>query len=162
FDDTTITLTPPVVVPPPVAPPVTPPRVANVVSYGSGHFDSDNSAGFLLRHDDGTLQITEIKSNALSGHVLGGLGTDWRFIAVGDFNANRTSDLLWQHDSDGMLLIHSVNSNQVVGASFLGAIGGDWKIRGTGDFNHDGTDDILWQREGDGMLLIHDIQSDKV
>jgi len=160
FDDSTIALTADAFAPPPA--PVVPPTIPSVVSYGSGHFDADHTAGFLMRRDDGMLQINEIDSNQLSGHILGGLGTDWRFIAVGDFNANRMSDLLWQHESDGMLLVHSIDSNQVVGASFLGAIGDDWKIRGTGDFNLDGTDDLIWQREGDGMLLIHDIRSDKV
>ena len=163
FNDTTVALNPADFAPPPTTPPVTPPPTTpNVVSYGSGHFGGDHTAGFLLRRADGTLQINDIKANQLDGHMLGGLGTDWRFIAVGDFNGNHVSDLLWQRDSDGMLLIHSIDSNQVVSASFLGAIGGDWKIRGTGDFNHDGTDDILWQRDGDGMLLVHDIGSNKV
>src|SRR5215475_6915978 len=129
---------------------------------GTGEYDADHSGAALMRRDDGLLLIEDVNNGQMTGHILGGLGTDWKIRGAGDFNGNGTSDLLSQQDVSGQLLIHSINNNAVVGSNILGAIGTDWSFRGTGDFNHNGTGDLLWQQQSTGMVLIHNIQNDQV
>jgi hypothetical protein len=142
-------------------------RVTNVaesfVPHGTGYFDAaDHSGGYLLRKGDGTIFLEDVNSNQATGHLVGAVGTEWRFIGTGDFNGNDVSDMLTVRDSDNMLHVHTMGSNQVVGAGFVGQVGSEWNILGIGDFNDDGTDDILSQRDGDGMLHVHQMNSTQV
>src|SRR5215203_3039008 len=54
------------------------------------------------------------------------LGSEWHFLDAGDFNNDGTSDLLWQRESDHMLLMQQVNGNQIGASSFLGQLGPEW------------------------------------
>jgi Ca2+-binding RTX toxin-like protein len=141
-------------------------RVTNVaesfVPHGTGYFDEDHSGAYLLRRGDGTFFLEDVNSNQVTGHLVGAVGAEWRFIGNGDFNGNDVSDMLTVRDSDNMLHVHTMGSNQVVGAGFVGQVGGEWNILGIGDFNDDGTDDILSQRDGDGMLHVHQMNSTQV
>ena len=137
-------------------------HVLPLLPQGDGHFDPAHVTGRLLRHDDGTFRIDNIDANQLSSHVVGAVGTEFRFLDLGDFNGDGNSDILSQRFTDNMLFRHSVANDQVVGAGFLGAIGGDWNFQAVGDFNHDGTSDLLWQQDGSGMLLIHTLQNNQV
>jgi Ca2+-binding RTX toxin-like protein len=142
--------------------PVTDGHVPPVVSHGSGDFDGDGVGEHLLRRGDGTFQILDINANQVTAHVLGTVGTEWRFIGNGDFNGNGVSDMLTVRDSDNMLHVHTMGSNQIVGAGFVGQVGSEWNILGIGDFNDDGTDDILSQRDGDGVLHVHQMNDTQV
>jgi CHRD domain len=132
-----------------------------LLPQGEGHFDADQSGGRLLRHDDGTFRIDDINALQVTTHVLGAVGAEWSFLGTGDFNGNGISDMLSQRFSDGMLLTHTIDANQVVGSSLLGAIGSEWNFLGIGDFNHDATSDLLWQ-DTDGTLLTHNINNNQV
>jgi CHRD domain len=132
-----------------------------LLPQGEGHFDADQSGGRLLRRDDGTFRIDDINSLQVTAHELGAVGTEWSFLDTGDFNGNGISDMLSQRDTDGMLLIHTINANQVVGSSLLGQIGNEWDFLDGGDFDHNNTGDLLWQRD-DGTLLVHNITNSQV
>jgi hypothetical protein len=67
-------------------------------------------------------------------------------------NNDGTSDLLWQHDSTGQVLINGV---------VAGAIGSEWHFAGTADFDGDHTEDVLWQADN-GTLLVYDINNNQV
>ena len=67
------------------------------------------------------------------------VGNDWHIADTGDFNGDRTSDILWRHDS-GQLAIWDMNDGQQSGYHFLGFVGSDWALTETGDFNGDGHD----------------------
>jgi hypothetical protein len=81
---------------------------------------------------------------------------------IEDFNADGTSDILWQRGHDGNLMIFGVVNRQVVTSPSLGSIGGEWNYLGLGDFNGDGTTDVLWQRPSDGSLMVHIVVNDVV
>ena len=136
-----------------VAPPLVP--------HGGGQFDSDHSAGHLLRRDDGTLRIDDVNGSRVTAHVLGAVGTEWRVLGAGDFNGDGVGDILSQRATDHMVAVHSIANDQVASHWFIGQVGDEWNFLGIGDFNHDGTSDLLWQRR-DGTLLVHDIQSNQV
>src|SRR5215475_5326996 len=133
-----------------------------LLPHNGGRFDADHGAGRALRDHAGVFLIDDVNGSQVITHTLGAVGDEWRFLGPGDFNHDGSSDLLWQRSSDGLLIVHNVQNNQVVGTSALGAIGADWGFLGTGDFNNDGTSDLLWQHASDGMLLIHDIQNNRV
>src|SRR5215204_3719229 len=60
----------------------------------------------------GTSSPSEI-STATAPTTLGQIGSEWHFLDAGDFNNDGTSDLLWQRESDQMLLMQQVNGNQI-------------------------------------------------
>jgi hypothetical protein len=132
------------------------------VPHGTGHFDEDHSGAYLLRRGDGTFFLEDVNSNQVTGHLVGAVGTEWRFIGTGDFNGNGISDMLTVRDHDNMLHVHTMGSNQVVAAGIIAHVGSEWNILGIGDFNNDGTDDILSRRDGDGMVHIHQINNTQV
>src|SRR5262249_6835902 len=133
-----------------------------LLPQGDGHFDPAHTTGRLLRHDDGSFRIDNFDGNQLTPHTLGAVGTEWKFLDVGDFNGDGTSDILSQRLTDHMLFRHTTSNDQVVGSGFLGAIGADWSFRAVGDFNHDGTSDLLWQQQGTGQLVIHTLQNNQM
>jgi hypothetical protein len=132
-----------------------------LLPQGGGHFDADQSGGRLLRHDDGTFRVDDVNALQVTTHVLGAVGTEWSFLSTGDFNGNGISDMLSQRFNDGMLLIHTIDANQVVGSALPGQIGNEWTFLDVGDFNANNTGDLLWQRD-DGTLLIHTINNSQV
>jgi hypothetical protein len=123
-----------------------------------GDFNADQFDDYLLRRNDGTFQIQEIVSGQVTPVILGPVGLEWRSKGVGDFNNDGISDYLLQRDSDHMLQIQQISSNQVAAVTFLGPVGSEWQVLGIGDFNGDHTDDVLWQRE-DGTLRVYDINN---
>src|SRR5262245_682083 len=109
---------------------------------GGGNFDADHSGGYLMRRVDGTFLIVDVNSSQATVHILGDVGTEWTFLATGDFNGDGISDVLSQRVTDQMLHIHTIDGDQVVANWFIGAVGAEWKFLGTGDFNNDGTSDL--------------------
>ncbi|GEM_PF-6274753 len=79
---------------------------------------------------------------------------------IEDFNADGTSDILWQR-GDGGLMIYGVGDYEVVAQPSLGQIGGEQQFKGIGDYNGDGTSDVLWQGD-DGELTIYSIVADTI
>jgi len=80
-------------------------------------------------------------------------------VKPNDFNANKTSDLLWQN-ADGTPGIWLMNGTLATSIGPAGPNspwpsnpGPTWHIKDTGDFNDDGRSDILWQND-DGTPAI--------
>ena len=72
---------------------------------------------------------------------------------LGDFNGDGRSDLLFRHDSDGMIFEYQMSGLQIVAAQPVGTVGLDWVLIAVADFNGDGRADLLFRRT-DGMLQI--------
>jgi len=74
-------------------------------------------------------------------------GTSWQIAAIGDFNADGMTDLVWRDTTSGTNALWLMNSATTYSAiTFLPAVAGtNWQIAGTGDFNADGMTDILWR-----------------
>ena len=99
----------------------------------------------FLQHDSGEALVWATNGTALTGGgSLGNPGPNWHAKAVGDFNADGGSDILWQNDS-GEAAIWETNGANVIASASLGNPGPSWHIASVGDFNGDGRSDILWQ-----------------
>jgi hypothetical protein len=68
--------------------------------------------------------------------------------ADNDFNADRTSDILWRH-SEGDVGVWLLNES---GAGVVSSAPLNWIIDGVGDFNGDGKADILWHDSTSGAV----------
>lgn len=124
---------------------------------GTGDFNGDGRDDILWRNEDGTT------SNWL-GRADGGFSPNdakaltlvpntWQIAAVGDFNGDGRSDILWRN-VDGTIsnwLGKTDGGFTVNDAAARAAVPTNWHVIGTGDFNGDGRSDILW-RNDDGTF----------
>ena len=68
----------------------------------------------------------------------------YEVVAVGDFTATGTSDILWFNPTTGDTDEWLINNGKWAASMDLGTHPGNFQIAGVGDFNGDGTKDILW------------------
>src|SRR5262249_29493078 len=65
----------------------------------------------------------------------------------GDYDGNRTSDLLWEDPRSGQLVLWLLNGGSVVKTSVLDRsslpISEEWHVGGSADFDGDGADDVM-------------------
>ena len=116
--------------------------------YRAGSVDlpwqTDTNVVFF-QQDSGKALVWATNGTALTGGKnLGNPGPTWHEKAVGDFNADGGSDIVWQND-DGTVVIWETNGADVIASAALGNPGPSWHIASVGDFNGDGRSDILWQ-----------------
>jgi hypothetical protein len=76
------------------------------------------------------------------------------FAAVGDFNGDCRSDLLWQNSGSGQLYEWLMNGTSTLSQGSPGSASSPWTIQGVGDFNGDGYADILWRNSSTGEVYI--------
>ena len=124
---------------------------------GTGDFNGDGRADILWRAGDGTVRDWLGQANGgFVGNVSNlniGVPNSWQIAAIGDFNGDGRSDILWRHEdgtvrdwlgqANGGFIGNMANLNATVPYAF--------HIVGTGDFNGDRIDDILW-RSDDGTV----------
>lgn len=81
--------------------------------------------------------------------------TDWKIVAVRDFNGDEQLDLVWQHETQGWVAVWLMNGlQQVRGLAFSPdqVPDTDWKIRGAADYDRDGHTDLVWQHQTNGLI----------
>ncbi len=76
------------------------------------------------------------------------------FAAVGDFNGDCKSDILWRNTSTQQVYEWFMNGTTYSGSGSPGTPTSDWVIQGAGDFNGDGKSDILWRNSTTGEVYI--------
>jgi hypothetical protein len=136
----------------------------SVAAYGD--FDGDGKSDLVWRNGT-TGQLTEWRMNggALidsttlnAGGVAAAPNADWSVAAVGDFDGDGKTDLLWRNGATGELSEWQMNGASITNSApvtFGGAPatpGPSWSVAGVGDFNADGNADILW-RDSSGSLV---------
>ena len=125
---------------------------------GVGDFNGDGRDDVLWRDSTGT--ITDWLGTATGGisgnwdNSAQGVDISWQVAAVGDFDGDGRSDILWRNDKgevtdwlgagDGGFVD---NTQNVLWNASLPGISTDWSIAGVGDFNGDGRSDILWRND---------------
>jgi hypothetical protein len=76
---------------------------------------------------------------------------------TGDLNNDGRIDLIWQHESNGLLSAWFMNGTSLAGSSALTpnqVTDTNWKIVGSADFNHDGELDLFWQHQVTRLMTI--------
>lgn len=126
-------------------------------SVGFGDFDGDNDSDLLWSNDStGTFGLwlmdtslypaTPYTTAAMFGTISGFVP-----IGTGDFDANGTTDILFQNEVTGgteIWLMSDITPGVYTQRSVYGTSpGADWLMRGVGDLDNDGDADILWQRK---------------
>ncbi len=76
------------------------------------------------------------------------------FAAVGDFNNDCRSDLLWRNTSTEQVYLWMMNGTTFTSTGSPGSPTSDWVIQGVGDFDGDGKADILWRNSTTGQVYI--------
>ena len=82
--------------------------------------------------------------------------TDWRIRSVGDFSGDGKPDLIWQHETQGLVAIWIMSGLHLIDGRLLNSSATDltWQIVGGGDFNGDGHRDLVWQNRVSGDISI--------
>ena len=98
-----------------------------------------------------------IESSRTSGEISDSIRVaGWQAQAVGDFNNDGKSDIIFRNFKTGQNLVWNMDGVDFVGDSTIGRAVPDpnWEIVGAGDFNNDGKDDLLLRNaEADQNLL---------
>ncbi len=85
--------------------------------------------------------------DALAGFAVsnGAMGSAWHVVAIGDFNADGHSDVLWESTS-GSFATWEMNGANLSGFfANVGQVGPGWEVAGVGHFSGaaDSTSDIV-------------------
>ncbi|MFZ0688516.1 MAG: Ig-like domain repeat protein, partial [Acidobacteriaceae bacterium] len=76
------------------------------------------------------------------------------FAAVGDFNGDCRSDLLWRNSGTEQVYEWLMDGTTFTSSGSPGSLTSDWVIQGSGDFNADGKADVLWRNSTTGEVVI--------
>jgi hypothetical protein len=74
---------------------------------------------------------------------LGVVSSNWSIAAVGDFDNNGSTDLLWR-DTSGNVGVWLMNGTAIQSTGVIANAPSSWTIANTGDYNGDGKSDIMW------------------
>ena len=126
----------------------------------TGDFNGDGKADLVWRHNsDGMTEVQYLSGNtAVGGGIIANnpFDTSWSVVAHGDFNGDGKADLVWRHNSDGLIEIQYLSGNTAVGGGIIenNPFDASWNVVGTGDFLGNGQADLVWQRASDGLVEI--------
>jgi len=136
---------------------------------GTGDFNGDGRVD-LLWHN---AQTGEVSAWLLNGATVtgtqslswrcdaaSGCSSAWRAVALGDFNKDGQTDVLWHNAQTGELSTWLLNgAGTVTAAQSLSwqcaastGCSTQWKVVGSGDFNQDGRRDLLWYNATTGQV----------
>jgi hypothetical protein len=112
--------------------------------------NSESGATGVWLMEGVALRSTHVFTDALAD-------TSWRLAGTPDLDGNGTTDLLWQHLSQGWLAFTPLDRLDAGASALLEPprepeLG--WRIVATGDLDLDGEFDLLWRNLGDGRLRL--------
>ncbi|MBF0537214.1 MAG: peptidoglycan DD-metalloendopeptidase family protein [Nitrospirae bacterium] len=131
-------------------------------------FDGDGHSDVLWRNTktgdvyiwlmDGT--GTKIKSANL---VINAVPADWDIKATEDFDGDGKTDLLWQNNTTGDVVIWFMDGSKIASSGYVArAVPSNWRIQATADYNGDGKTDLLWQDTITGDVYVQLIDGLKI
>jgi probable HAF family extracellular repeat protein len=76
-------------------------------------------------------EIYDIGNNAiLASYDLGQIGTDWKYVGLGNFFGSDTTDMVLRNVTTGAFEVYDIANNQITAAASLGQVGLDWQVGG--------------------------------
>jgi hypothetical protein len=86
---------------------------------------------------------------------------NWEIRALGDLNADRQPDVIWQNKSTGQIAVWFFAGTTCIGTDYIYTLSGgiadpdrDWQIVAAGDADRDGQTDLLWRHRTSGETRI--------
>jgi hypothetical protein len=126
-----------------------------------GDFDGDGKSDILWRNSTtGQNYIWPMSGTTVLGtegytRTIG--DTNWQIKAVGDFNGDGKTDLLWRNSSSGDNYIWPMSGTTVLGTEgYTRSLhpSYNWDIASCGDFDGDGKFDVLWRNTSTGQVYL--------
>ncbi len=130
-----------------------------------GDFNDDGRQDVLWRNNNGSLSEWLMDGSTItSGQVVTSQGkavtpdSSWSVAAVGDFDGDGTSDLLWKQSGTGSLMEWQMNGSQIAASQPITFQGkpvtpdASWSLVEIGDFDGDGKSDMLWRQGSTGQV----------
>jgi autotransporter-associated beta strand protein len=78
---------------------------------------------------------------------------EWTVRGLSDMNADHKADVVWQHGSDGRVVVWLMDGAEAIGFSEYQRTEPDnWRLAGLGDLNGDGLGDIVWRNDATGQV----------
>jgi hypothetical protein len=129
-------------------------------AISTGDFNGDASSDILLQNQTtGAVEIMFLKTDSTDGigtvDSIGTLPTPGmtpKAIAVGDFNGDGKSDILWQNPTTKAIEITEMSGSTVINTPMVQGTANLTAVA-TGDFNNDGFSDILF-KNASGQAVI--------
>jgi hypothetical protein len=127
------------------------------------------TANMVLRNagtTTATYQIYNLGANStLATNSLGQVGSDWGFVAIGNFNLDDPSDMLLRNSTSGAFQAYEIVDNNVISSNSLGAVGSNWQVMGFGifgPFSGFGETDMMLRNANTGDLQVYDIFNNEI
>ncbi len=130
-------------------------------ALATGDFAGTGEVDILLGDSTGTLSYEISNATQLGGAIvganaapvggaaIGNPGPHYSFVALGDFNGDGRSDILFHNTNTGAYATWDIAGGHIVGGGTISTAAG-CSFVGTGDFNGDGKADILFRNDATG------------
>lgn len=124
-----------------------------------GDLNRDDNADLVWQHTNGWVAVWFMRGNNVSDTrylVIGAkiqkvTDPNWKVVGSADFNNDGRSDIVWQHQTNGMIAIWLMWDNQVLDTRVIATVDPKWRLVGVGDLNRDESPDFVFQHD-DGWL----------
>jgi hypothetical protein len=130
---------------------------------GVGDFDGDGRRDILWRSTSGQLidwtmngPVIAGSADLTSGGAVVRPDASFGIAAIGDFDGDTRSDILWRSTS-GELIDWSMNGSVIASSGDITSNGvavrpdATWHLVETGDFDNNGTADLLWRNDSGAL-----------
>jgi hypothetical protein len=124
---------------------------ASELSIGSVDLNGDGRSDVLMRNQKGDFGAYRVVDGAYQWSSIGASLTTYSLSGVGDFDGDKTSDVLFRNNLTGDLGYYHIVNGQNGGYQAIGSSSINYAVVATGDFDRDGTSDVLF-RDATGDL----------
>jgi hypothetical protein len=130
-----------------------------LIVQSGGSLPDQRPSVFWYNQPTGQLMSWHVAGvNVIDTRAVSTVNTDkhWKVAGTGDLNGDGFTDVVWRHDTQGLIAYWFLQYNMVVGTGLLsvGQVADlNWEIRGVGDVNGDRYADLVWQH-ADGTLAV--------